>query len=379
VDDTPVLMVVDRYGRAAAIAALVVTLGWHFGNDLPATIGGWSTYHPALVVGAAWLGYLILTVVFGVAMLRGGRYGPVAAAVATLVLLLGTVLTQLANDRGSIFAPANWAWGAVGWLALLALWHRRLVELVAFCLANATIGALTLVHIGQADRIDVSRFIMVAYGVSVLPVTVFVGGRVLAATARRAARAQDAQARIDTARLAAEAVHQARTARFRLARQASAQLLAGLASGELGLDSPETQQRCRVAAARLRRLIAETDDVPDPLVHELRACADTAERRGVEVDLASIGKIPPLPVQVRRALTDPPIEVLASARSRARITVVAAPDDVAVAVVADAALPAAARVGAAGHVGTVADPGGVVASFDREGGQVWVQTHWHAR
>ncbi|MEN3306740.1 MAG: hypothetical protein V7603_2942 [Micromonosporaceae bacterium] len=373
-DDTPVVMVADRYGRAAAIAALVVALGWHLGNDLPAMLGAWSGYRLAPLVGAVWLGYLILAVVFGTAMLRGRGHGPLAAALALPAVLLGAVLTHVANGHGSVFAPPDWAWAAAGWFAVLVLWHRRLVELVAFCLVNATITLVTIIHIGQSDRIEVSRFIMVAYGVSVLPVTVFVGGRVLAGTARRAAQTQDAQARIDTARLAAEVVHQARTARFRSARQASAQLLAGLASGELDLDSPETQRQCRVAAARLRRLIAETDDVPDPLVHELRACADTAERRGVEVDLAAIGTIPALPVEIRRRLTDPPIEVLATARTKARITVVAAPDDVAVAVVADAALPSAVPAGTDPPA-----PGEVAASFEREGGQVWVQTRWHGR
>jgi hypothetical protein len=364
-------MVADRYGRAAAIAALVVALGWHLGNDLPALLGGWSTYEQPALVGAVWIGYVLLAAWCGRAMLRGRRLGLGAVAVAIPLLLLGTALNHYAVRHGSGFAPADWAWPAVGWFALLVLWHRRLPELIAFCLANATLTLIAIVHMGQTDRISVARFILVAYGVSVLPVTVFVGGRVLTATARRAAQTQDAQARLDTARLAADVVHQARTARFRSARQASAQLLAGLASGELDLDSPETQRQCRVAAARLRRLIAETDDVPDPLVHELRACADTAERRGVEVDLATIGKIPPLPVEVRRGLTDPPIEVLATARTRARITVVATADDVAVAVVADSSLVPASLAPAAG--------GPVAASFEREDGQVWVQTHWRGR
>jgi hypothetical protein len=374
VDDTQLGLVVHRYGRATSIAALVVTLGWHLGNDLPQTIAGWPRYHPAVLVGGVWLGLLAVAVVFGTTMLRGRPTGPVAAGLAAAALLLGTGLSQYAIYHGRIYDPANWAWRAVCWFALLVLWYRRLGELIAFCLANGALGGLVLVLSGQADQIGVSRFIMVTYGVSVLPITLFVGGRVLTATARRAALAKDAQARVDTARLAAEVVHQARGARFRSARQTSARLLAGLASGELDLDSPATQRECRVAAARLRRLIAETDDVPEPLLHELRACADTAERRGIEVDLAMIGSVPPLPVEVRRALTDAPIELLASAQTRARITVVAAPGDVAVAVVADAAT----------GTGEVPPPPGtgpasVTASIDREGGQVWVQTRWPAR
>ncbi len=368
-DGTPVGLVVERWGRGAAVAALVVALGWHLGNDLPVMLGNWAEYRPAALVGAVWLGYLGIALAFGAAMVRGRPYGLGAIAVAVPLLLLGTVLTQSAS-RGSIFAAANWSWVAVNWFGVLVLWYRRVTELIAFCLANATIALVMVVHIGQDDRVGVSRFAMVAYGVSVLPISIFVGSRVLATTAGRRAQAQDAQARIDTARLAAEAVHQARTARFRSAQQASAQLLTALASGELDLGSPQTQHRCRVAAARLRRLIAETDEVPDPLVHELRACADTAERRGVEVDLATIGAIPALPVEVRRALTDPPIELLAAARTKARITVVAAPDDVAVAVLADAASAPSSAVPASG----------VSASYEyEEGGRVWVQTRWRGR
>ncbi|HKT00815.1 MAG TPA: hypothetical protein VJT31_14895, partial [Rugosimonospora sp.] len=220
-DDTPVVMVVDRYGRAAAIAALVVTLAWHLGNDLPATLTGWSGYERPAVVGGVWLGYLLLALVFGIAAVRGRGYHWSLALLTTPLLLGGAWLVHEADGTGSPFAAPDWAWGAAGWFALLVLWRRHLAELVAFCLANATLTAITLVHIGQADRIEVSRFMMVGYGVSVLPVTVFVGGRVLARTAGRAAQTADDQARVDTARLAAEVVHQARGARFRSARQAS--------------------------------------------------------------------------------------------------------------------------------------------------------------
>jgi hypothetical protein len=45
-----------------------------------------------------------------------------------------------------------------------------------------------------------------------------------------------------------------------------------------------------LAATQLRRLFAENDDVPDPLVHELSACIDVAERRGLAVSLAVSGE-----------------------------------------------------------------------------------------
>ena len=117
------------------------------------------------------------------------------------------------------------------------------------------------------------------------------------------------------------------------------QLLAGLAGGELDPADERVQHRCSVEASRLRRLIAEHDDAPSPLVHELRACADMAERRDVAVTLETAGTLPVVPVQVRRALTEAPIHLLAAARTQARVTVLYGADDgeVEVSVVADAA------------------------------------------
>ncbi len=67
----------------------------------------------------------------------------------------------------------------------------------------------------------------------------------------------------------------------------------------------------------MRRLFAESDDVTDPLEHEIHACVDVAERQGKSVQLSIRGARPALPLDVRRALTEPVIAVLAGARSRA--------------------------------------------------------------
>lgn len=92
-----------------------------------------------------------------------------------------------------------------------------------------------------------------------------------------------------------------------------------------------------MAVGRLRRYLAEGDNVPNQLSHELNACADAAERRGIAVDLiAPVGTVPMLPIDIRRALTEPIIQVLAAATAQARITVVASPSSCAVAIVADA-------------------------------------------
>jgi len=166
--------------------------------------------------------------------------------------------------------------------------------------------------------------------------------------------------------LAAETVQAARRARYETIRGTVVHLLAGLSTGRLDLTKPANHQQIAVAVTRLRRYLVETDEVPDPLSHELQACADAAEREGIAVDLlAPAGVIPALPVDIRRALTEPIIEVLAATATRARITVVAFATEVVVAIIADAQLAAPI---AATH-------DDVQVAQDTEGG-LWVQSRW---
>jgi hypothetical protein len=189
----------------------------------------------------------------------------------------------------------------------------------------------------------------------------------------RAAAAAEAEAAVRRRRLVADRLHASRQDRYDTVRRAVAPLLAGLASGELDPADPPTRHRCAVEASRLRRLFAETDDVPDPLLHELRACADVADRRGVLVDLQVRGRLPALDVAVRRALTEAPMHALAAARRQARITVVARSGEVAVSVLADG--------GSGEPTGSApADPasaGPVVTVTAQEGGdRQWVEARW---
>jgi hypothetical protein len=209
---------------------------------------------------------------------------------------------------------------------------------------------------------------MTSFGVSVLEVSILAGSRALATLARQTAEAQDAQARIANRQVAARAAHDARRVRFETIRHTAEDLLSGLADNRLDLAEPATQQRMRIAVSRLRRLIVENDDVPDRLLHELRACADAAERRGVEVDLqAPVGDVSMLPPTARRALTEPVIQVLAITRSRARITIVAQPSDVTVAIVADAPNVTLPETDADADVAS-----------DSEGDTLWVRSRWTA-
>jgi hypothetical protein len=110
------------------------------------------------------------------------------------------------------------------------------------------------------------------------------------------------------------------------------------------------------------------------LLHELRACADDAERRGVEVDLQPlVGELPPLDAAERRALVDPVMQVVAAADTHARVTVVSTSrSDVVVAVVADA------NVMVDREVRSPAVEVSSEVSSELEGRQQWVEARWSA-
>src|SRR5207244_3185595 len=119
--------------------------------------------------------------------------------------------------------------------------------------------------------------------------------------------------------------------RYREVATTAGPLLSGLADGTLDPANPDVVRRCAIEAARMRRLFADSDDRGDRLLHEVRACVDLAERRGVAVDVISDGSWPELPREVRHALTDGPMQVLSTLRpdaQTARVAVVGTPDAV---------------------------------------------------
>ena len=86
--------------------------------------------------------------------------------------------------------------------------------------------------------------------------------------AAAAARSEDAaRERAATAEIIAAARH----ARWLTLQESAVPLIAELAAGTADPGDAQVRIRCAVQAARLRRLMAEGDEVPGSLVHELHA------------------------------------------------------------------------------------------------------------
>ncbi|MCI4062297.1 hypothetical protein MRQ36_06870 [Micromonospora sp. R77] len=219
--------------------------------------------------------------------------------------------------------------------------------------------------------IDLDAATVVAAG-CLVTATIGVGAAAFAARSLAWAGTAGATPTVATDRGTPERAGEDRRARLAVASGSAAEVLAALAAGEADPADPEVRRRCVLAAARLRRLIAESDDVPDPLLHELRAAADVAERKGVPVELVAVGVPPDLPVEVRRRLVDPLVAALADARDRARLTVVARPDEVVVGLVT----PDHDGPEATGPPGGTAQHGPVELLQERDGEIRWTQTRW---
>ncbi|RKN42162.1 hypothetical protein [Micromonospora endolithica] len=316
--------------RGARVVAVVIALAWHTAIGLPAVLAAWPDLTAPTLVLVCWLLVAATGVTAGVRLLRG-RPLP-AWPLAVLLLVVDGLVFAAAGER-QLFTAANWVWGTLGWFFVLVLWGRRVAGLLVLLAAHSVIALLAVLGHGATTPADLARYTMYVYGTSSLPVAVFAGSAAIAALARSRADTAAATNALVTERDAAERARHARRAQLARVSHTADEVLAELADGRADPADPTVRRRCVLAAARLRRLIAESDDVPDPLLHELRAAADVAERRGVPIDLVTIGTPPPLPVAVRRALADPLTATLADARDRARLTVVAGPDEVVVSLV----------------------------------------------
>lgn len=282
---------------------------------------------------APWIAYALLCAVLAivaghVAAGRPGRFPAVEGA----VVLASSVLVTTALPDGASFAPADWAFGLIGWYLLLVLVERP-VLLVAALAAHVCFSVAWFVHAGNGDVGTAGVVILsgTSFQVGVLVITrVLVRDANLAAAA--AAEHDDARTREELARQREQDLK----AGFEGQLGALLPLLADLADERVSVADEATRLRCSVAAVQLRRLFAENDDVPDPLLHELTACVDVAERRGVAVSLAVSGTATPVPTEVRRELVAPMAQALAAATGRAKVSLLRTPTEVRVAVVADA-------------------------------------------
>lgn len=306
--------------------------------DLPKLLSNLDAYSSAAAQFAVMAGFFAVSVAVAVAMWRS-RAGPLgrwrwpvlAAVVALSVLATQTVLPE------HRLGVAHWSEGDAAWWLVLLVLDSRIAVFVGLLAAHYV---LTFTHALVAGHATVTvagmvnaTLIVLAYQLAVCVIAAVL--RNLACSAARLAREEE---ELRTAEAVERQVHEYRRERFADVAETTVPLLTGLASGELDPADESVRRSCAVEATRMRRIFAETADHSadtDLLLRELRACVALAERNGVAVSFAEVGTRPDVPLTVRRALTEPAVAVLATARGKVRLTVAGDVETLTVSVVAE--------------------------------------------
>lgn len=368
----PPEMIAAEFLRGLRIAAMGVVVVVLCCIHLPVALQFTDAYRwPAGDLGAlaAMLAVMLVAMVYVARDRPWNRTRWVLLAVALAASVGGT----LAVEPEFLIRTPHWSWEMFGWFAVLLLLDLRLRWFFT-ALAGQYLVTLALV-VGQGAA---QTPVIVEFGVTGLLAgawqsTVALFSVALQHSARVALRTAVAEEQLRTSERVAEQLHRDRQARYADLAVTTAPLLAGIASQQLNPADPGVQRACAVEASRMRRLFAESDDVSDPLEHEIHACVDVAERQGTAVQMSTRGSLPPLPLTERRALTEPVIATLAGPRSTARVTVTGRGETVTLSVVTDGAEQDAAP--------TLRDgPGGRVrVSRLVSGDRLWVEVTWEAQ
>ena len=353
-----------RYQRAFTIAVVFLVAGWHLAGAGGQLLHNRLDYASFAFQGAIWLLMALAITAGSVMVLRGSPGWRPAWAVAVVALAASTAAAA-ASPAGHMLA-VNWAWGSAGWMGVLVLLRRRFTELAWF-LAVLAVAILCVQAWDGLHRIDLAGFLAVLAWSTGAQVAVAAGVRALDVAADQAAAAARSEHAARERAATAQVISVARHARWLALQESAVPLVAELAAGAADPGDAQVRVRCAVQAARLRRLLAEGDEVPGPLVHELHASADVAERRGVAVEIETAGPLPQVPGAARRVITDTAIAILTAARSKARITLAAVTAGIAVSFVAD--------TGAAVHLPAAGE--GVAIEQQQDGSMLWAEVRWN--
>lgn len=334
VTDTTETQTRETLQRGLRVTTLLIAVAVLFGLSLPNVLARLDRYEPGFAQLGAFAVLAAVLAVEAVLLVRKRAWGQLRLPAVALILAVST-LSYLTIPDGRTSTSVDWIFGAANWVGVVVLLDRPLRTLMSFLLAHELTAVLHLLLFEEVTRSALLRLATGSVGVLGYPLCIVVVTTALRRIATAAAEAERETERVRTAEAIAAESHRRRRQRFAELSGTTVPLLAGLADGSLSPEDAVVQRSCAIEAARMRRLFAEADSVANPLLHELRHCADIADRKGVLVELDARGEPPALPVPVRRDLTEAALTALATASTWARVTVVGEPGLVSVSVVAD--------------------------------------------
>ncbi|GAB3254350.1 hypothetical protein [Kineosporia babensis] len=366
------VVIADEFLRGLRIAVLFITAVVLCAWFLPTAIATPHAYSLP-VLEYACLAVLVAVLVAATVMVALDRPWGRARWPMVGIAMVASVLATTAVEPEQLLLPAHWSWKIFGWFAVLLLMDLKLRWFFGALGLQQVISLVQVLGAGMGNEAK-----LVEMGVTSLLVAAWQGAVAVAAITSQqsgamARRTMEEEERLRLSERVAEQVHADRQIRYDGLVATTVPLLEGIATGQHDPADPLVQRACSVEAARMRRLFAESDDVADPLEHEIYACIDVAERQGISVQASMRGALPAVPLAARRALTEPVISVLAGARSSARVAVVARDDQVTLSVVVDGA----ETLAEAGPVSAPGAPGALVESSQLvSGDRLWLDVTW---
>jgi hypothetical protein len=281
-------------------------------------------------------------------------------------VLLASVLSEASLAGDQVGQSRDLMVGMVGWLVVVLLFDRPFSLVAGVLIAHSGFVVAMVIASGRGDRISLAGHAVSLIAITGFQLCVATVAGALRRVSAGAAKAAHAAERLHVAEAVARELHDDRQRRYAELSVTAGPVLHGLRDGLLDPAASEVRRRCAIEAARMRRLFAESDETDDALLHELRAGADVAERQGIEVRMSIRGQWPSIPRDIRRALTEAPLVVVATAQDQVRLTVAAAGDTVSVSAIGECApftVPHSGRPDV--QVNSVAN-----------GAAVWVEAQW---
>ncbi|XVS61921.1 hypothetical protein ACQPYE_27070 [Actinosynnema sp. CA-299493] len=326
---------VEQYAGSLRVVLFVVAVFVQFALSFRSLVTWFPHYRPTWVAVAAFVIVAVVTLGSGWWVLRSRLLPPAFIVSGTIALFAASALGTLAVPPDRFFEDAHWSFGLVGWPLLLLLATRKLTATATALGANAAINLVNYALIAPLTAAAFAAAGTAVFSVLGFQLAVAVAIRFSHTRATVGAELAAQRASLVTGKLIAADVERQNRSRWADQLGGALPLLVGLADQTLDVETEQGRQRCALGAARLGRLLAENDSVPDSLGHELAACVDVAQRSGLVVELRVSGSAQAVPVEVRRGLTEPVMTALAMAVDNAHVTLLRTEHVTRVAVVAD--------------------------------------------
>jgi signal transduction histidine kinase len=361
-DDTKIIA--TSFQRGLRWGVVVLSMAILLFLDLPRLLSNQDAYRVVWLQFVTWVGLFAVTLVAAVATWRGRPLGRWRWPLLALVFALSALATASVRPE-YLLGAEHWSEGDAGWQVVLLMMDSRVGIFAAVLVSQYLMTFAQAALAGQA-ALTVAGVVNATWVVLTYQFAIAMTSKVLRGLAVSSAEIARADEQLRTSEAVARQLHQDRKERYAALAGTTVPLLQGLASGELDPAGESVRRSCAVEAARMRRLFAEDSAVPDPLLHELRACIELAERNGLSVSFAECGTRPALPTSVRRRLTEPAITALATAKGKVRVTVAGTGQTVTVSVIAKCP-----------PVPPTQNSDGVRISTMQDGDRLWIQSTWH--